>query len=380
MLQTDTALPLPTLPLPVTVYEDLKPKKSANYNFINFIRFISMLGIVWAHVNVLPPSVELNSFLHKTDHPLIIVAFYQVFKFSVISFFLISGFLLGDKLTTVNPSVYFKNRLVSVGRPYFVVFSILLVINAIRFYIFQRPIENVNSFTDIIYENFFSTWLWYLPNYLFCLGTLLFFHKVIYKKRLGLFLFAITLTTSILAVYTHKYEIPHTKALFAFIFYLWLGAYFRRNNFLEKIKKTSTTLLFCLVLVTLCLSCVESSYLYKEDLNIFNILRISNQLYSISMFFFLVKICPEKPKFGIFNPREETYGIYLYHGLLIYFLPKVVTFFNSYLNVQLFSYNSYVYMLVDVVMYITIYMLTTLIVKFLLRFNWGYLRLQRVKN
>lgn len=115
--------------------------------------------------------------------------------------------------------------------------------------------------------------------------------------------------------------------------------------------------------------------LYKYHLNYFNVLRVFNQLYSVAMFAFLVRICKNPPRFKFFNPRKETYGIYLYHGIIMYYIaPKLVILADTYLHIRLYTTNSFIFIPLATAYFVVCYLATTLLVKVLIRFNLGFLK------
>lgn len=90
----------------------LKPEKTrfkADFSFVNWIRFVAMLSIVYEHCldlhdpNTPANYVILNANVHFVENisqaqamPWIV----QPMKFGTICFFLISGYLLGKHLTS----------------------------------------------------------------------------------------------------------------------------------------------------------------------------------------------------------------------------------------------------------------------------------------
>jgi peptidoglycan/LPS O-acetylase OafA/YrhL len=76
----------------------VETNKKYIYPFVDLIRFISMLGIVWAHTDAFPLQVNSFEFLKNIGDVEYFIVFKQIFKFSVVCFFMISGFLLGDNI------------------------------------------------------------------------------------------------------------------------------------------------------------------------------------------------------------------------------------------------------------------------------------------
>jgi hypothetical protein len=344
------------------------------YPFVDLIRFISMIGIVWAHVSVFPITNSGNAELITDDYMVAFIPYKQVFKFAVLCFFMISGFLLGDKISAVNPVSYFKKRFNSTIKPYMVALCMFIALELVRIHIFKRHVTNSDSIIDILRLCLFDTFFWYLPNYLICLAIILVFKRYLKSLYLGASLLCITLLYAAFTVYTTTYSLGHAKVVFAYVFYLWLGTYIRQKNLVPYIYKLNIYYVLAAVVLLFVLSSVESYWLYKHSLNYFNILRIFNQLYSVAMFVLLVKLGSKKRTFGPFHPRKESYGIYLYHGFLIYFIiPKAVIMANEYLGIQIWSTNTWIRLLLMTAYAVICYLTTALFTKILLNLKLAYL-------
>lgn len=354
-------------------------KEVKYYPFINLIRFVSMIGIVWMHTNYYTGYKDERTFLNTVGHIDLYIAFFQVFKFGTICFFLISGFLLGDKIKTGNLINYYRKRIQSTSKPYLFVFSIFVVLYCLRLYLLHRDLPELpnHNFKGIILYCLFESHLWFIPNYLIALLVILIFSKFIIKGWFGCILFALTVLYSVLIVYTVKYHASHTTALLGFIFYLWLGHFVRNNAFLlEKIRNIKIVPFTIILLLVFAISCIESYKLYQNGLDYFNTLRLGNQLYSITMFAFLIRIGNNVQNFGWFNPRKETYGIYLYHAILSGFvMPVILKYLFTHQIFNISVNNIYTYIIYHIIYFGIVYLSTTLIVKTLLRYNLGYLQI-----
>lgn len=354
------------------------PINKLNYPFVDFIRFISMMGIVWAHIPFFEQNETTANILGKIDHPMIYLSFMNFFKFGVFCFFIISGFLLGENLRNTTPRSYVRKRLKIIVKPYIVVSVVFWIFALISNFYIKNNTFSVISALQIFKWNMIYTPLWFIPNYFLALGIILLFYKYIDSKRLGLSLFVIMIIYSVFLVYTPDYQKSHTTALFGFVFYLWLGVFIQRNNVINKILNININFLIFVTLVFFSISIIESYQLYKHNFNtVFSILRFSNQLYSLSMFALLVRICNTPPKFRFLNPRKETYGIYLYHGLITSFLiPFIIEFIDRYFDVKLqywYDYRVSLFIFLFLSFFIFCYVSTTLFVKLLLKYNIGYL-------
>ena len=353
-------------------------KQSINYPFVTLIRFISMIGIVWAHTCLYIGYSNEEDFLNKIGHVELYIPFMQIFKFGVICFFIISGFLLGDKIKTGNLAQYYKRRVQHTFKPFLLVLFIFIIVFVFRIFILHRNLHGIDSITKIVSFCLFQTPLWYLPNYLITLAVTLIFSKYLYSKYFGGLLLLITLLYSIFTVYTIKYQAGYTSAIFGYAFYLWLGINLKyRSNILFKIKKINLASLSILLILSFSLSCLESYKLYQNHLNYFSILRIFNQIYSVIMFIFLVRVCKYNPNFGIFNPKKETYGIYLYHGVLSMGSTAFINHFNVFKAFNLTIPDIYTFMVYHLLFFSIVYFSTTALVKILLKYNFGYLQINK---
>lgn len=345
---------------------DHQTKTEINYPFVDFIRFISMMGIVFAHTDPFPYGTSYYSFLQGMDNPEAYIIYKQTFKFSVICFFMISGFLIGEKVVNIHPFQYFKRRLKATLKPYIIAFAVFVALSYIINPGLLAELNNYISFFRRIYYFIVGTPYWFLPTYLVALFTILLFNKYIDSLKFGAILLIVTAIYTFSTLFADK---DHTTSVFAFIFYLWLGVYVRRKNLLMKIKKIKTYILLLLVTVTFILSCYEAYALFLNNKeHFFNNLRLFNQLYGLVFFILLVKVCPVKPDFWILSPRKETYGIYLYHFLFIAFIfPVFVYLCDKYFGVQYYSQGMYLLLLLGFVKFVVCYILTTLFVKIILR-------------
>ncbi|WP_214229245.1 acyltransferase [Pedobacter sp. B4-66] len=349
-----------------------------NYPFVDFIRFISMMGIVWAHIAFFEENETIANILSKIDHPMIYLSFMNFFKFGVFCFFIISGFLLGDNLKNTTPRVYLKKRLKVIVKPYIVVSIVFWIFSLISHFYIKNNAFSISYALQSIKWNMIYTPLWFIPNYFLSLGIILLFYKYIGSKSFGLILFVILVIYSVFLVYIPGYEKSHTTALFGFVFYLWLGVYIQQRNLIDKILNININFLIFITLVFFSMSIIESYQLYKNNFStVFSILRFSNQLYALSMFALLVRICNTPPKIRFLNPRKETYGIYLYHGFVTAFMiPLFIEFIYRYFDVKLndwYDHRVFLFIFLFLSFFIFCYVSTTLFVKLILKYDIGYL-------
>ena len=102
-----------------------------NYDFIDNIRSVAMISIVMEH------CFSFNEKLYNPTDQLSITTYavvIQFIKFGTISFFLLAGFLIGEKFTTYSPWQYLKRRIDNTIFPWLlwsVIFVLFIVANDI---------------------------------------------------------------------------------------------------------------------------------------------------------------------------------------------------------------------------------------------------------
>lgn len=288
--------------------------KDENFRVSN-IRFISMIGIVAVHSYIFNPGRE-NSY----DDILRLMGI-QFFKFGTLCFFMISGFLIGDKLNKYSPSEFFTRRLRAVGVPWAFWASVFLAMICVNAY-FKGTFE----FLNLVLEVLFRSEYWFVPNFMLALGVLVVFGKYIQSAFLGLFLLCLSLFYS-LNIYWKILPSEHTMSLFGYVFYLWLGMHvaIERLGWIRIIKDLSVVNLILISGLSYILALAESYFVSRfGQSEALNTLRISNQIYGISIFFILLKI--HKPIFPSFtNPVKDTFGIYLIQWIIIYLYSAVAS-------------------------------------------------------
>ncbi|WP_414692260.1 acyltransferase family protein [Pedobacter sp. CFBP9032] len=341
-----------------------------NFDFIDTIRCIAMIGIVMEHCTY-NETYTSTSFTLKY---IVYIGLIQFSKFGTISFFLLAGFLLGSKFTTYSSWEYFKRRLSTVFLPWLIWSLIFLCAILIQkfialnhsgdFHLKKLLIEKI----EMIY---LFTNYWFIINFMFCIAILLCFKKYLYKWWLGGLLLMLSLIYSA-NVYFEWFITSHTVAIFGFIFYLWLGAMLNKywNKIEILIEKIPMHIFVALFLITFCLAVFDIIYLMKlKSDDPYNTLRLSNIIYSIATIFFLFKI-REFNFVKYLKPRETTFGVYLIHYIFVsQLLPEVYRPFQF----PSLQEMSFFYMLLFIASRFIIVYGTTLLTIYLInktRFRW----------
>jgi hypothetical protein len=259
----------------------------------------------------------------------------QLAKFGTVSFFLLAGFLLGDKFAEYTPGQYLGRRFKNTFRPW-IIWSLifLLAIMAksavMAFHIYHDPFNFWTTLLSALKIVYLYSNYWFIINFLICIGILLMFKRRLYSWKLGAALLTCTLFYCV-NVYFEWIEPIHTTALFGFVFFLWLGAQLHKNwEVVErKIRATPYLVFIGFFILSLALSIAEARLLLERNsIEPYNTLRFTNLLYSLAVFALLVKI-RDFNLIAYFKPRETTFGIYLIHYIIIYnILPEILIHMN----------------------------------------------------
>jgi hypothetical protein len=344
--------------------QQVAPK--SDHHFIDFIRFISIIGIVSIHSMFLPKNVSLNDFLHQVGSPTIYVSFISFLRFSVISFCLISGYLLAPKITNDNKFKFYINRIKAIAKPSI----IAILITAIVIYVKEIATGEQSTIMSVINSIVFEGVFWFIPMQVLSLLILMLFITSSKQLWVGITLFTTLIGITLYYVYIKK--LSHVDPVFSlgFVFYFWLGTMFYKWKIIEKIKKTSLPLLICAWVFAFAALNMETILLWKYDYpHLLNNLRVSNQVYGVISFFVLVKISDYFRSFSFLNPRKESFGIYLYHrviGLGLFFILHRL--FDSGIN-----YTAFTSIIFTLAHFIFTYVITTVLVKQLIKWEMFFL-------
>ena len=301
-------------------------QEKKNFDFVDTIRCISMMGIVWEHSAYNGPYIH-DGFSLKH---IVYISLIQLPKFGTIAFFVLAGFLLGSKFTTYSSWEYFKRRLSTIFVPWLIWSLIFITVVLLQLYIVLKDKFDFGKlFVEKIKMTYLYTNYWFIINFLFCIGLLLIFKKYLYKWWLGGLFLLFSLIYSV-NVYFEWFTPAHTTAIFGFVFYLWLGAIANKNW--HRIERTVNNIpypvIIILVIATFIWAVLDIMGLESKSSDPYNTLRISNVIYSIVVILLLFKI----RNFGFIKylkPRETTFGVYLVHYILVTnLLPEVFRPFN----------------------------------------------------
>lgn len=287
----------------------------------------------------------------------------QFTKFGTIAFFLLAGFLIGEKFADYSPSQYLKRRISTTFGPW-VFWSLVYVLGMIitlhvkaRIYHDGRfNLHNILEQTKIVY---LYTSYWFIINFLISISILLIFRKYLYSLYLGsaLLLFTLFYVVNIHYEWTNP---SHTTAILGFVFFLWLGAQLRKHwaNLEMRAAKVPYWILISLTLLTFGISLYEMTKLRGHSIDPFNTLRISNIFFSLVVFALLLRV--KNYRFiNSFKPRQTTYGIYLIHYILLVYLFSEIF---MHLGFDINNLPAPLFVLAKAITFVALYALTWVIV------------------
>jgi hypothetical protein len=274
-----------------------------------------MVAIISVHVTTAPPLTAILA------HRGLSLALATPFKFGTIGFFLVSGFLMGERVDRCDPFQYFAKRTKRIFFSWLAWFSIYAALNFALFVATDNlgrsnPLKSI--YWTLSYCLFYSAY-WFVPNFLIGLATILALRRFLYTLQLGIFLLAINLVY-VVNIYRLWFPSLHTQAIFGFVFYLWLGSYIAHHfdSFNRALSRFPMAIFIILAFATAALSYGETTLLRAlHNPDPLNTLRASNQLFSLSIALLLFKIPrPTWPSF--IDVRRYTFGIYLTHTIITF--------------------------------------------------------------
>lgn len=247
----------------------------------------------------------------------------QAFKFGTIGFFIISGFLVGDRLPASDPLGYLRRRAHRLVPAWALWFGLWVLYTTGRDLLETHGTGiRLDVVASMVEKNSINclTWtpLWFIPNFLVALTCVVMLRRWLNDLRLGAVLLAVNIFYGV-NVYTRWLPSRHTEALFGFVFYLWLGAWCagRKQGIQDWACARSPWWLSFWACVAAGIAIWEITVLAAHNSpDPLNSLRFGNQLYSVLIVILLVRIRRRTwPSF--INVAETTYGVYLIHAVVM---------------------------------------------------------------
>jgi hypothetical protein len=295
--------------------------------FVNNVRFLSMLSVVLVHC-----TVQVHRLQHADRTPLLCQLLILLLKFGSINFFLVSGFLAGERMGQRKPMEYLKQRLRNVCAPWMVwgmLWCAILVLHDFR-HGKLAPLSLhglIPVAAHYIESGIFLTSFWFVPNLMVGLCLLMLLRRWCNDLAIGAILAAFSIFYAV-NVYGQWVPSVHTEAMVGFVFYIWLGTWGARNfaSIQRWLSGIPLRWIVLFALATLLAAVKEAQILaamHAPDET--NTLRITNQFYSLAVTLLLLKMRgPISPRF--IQVRETTFGIYLTHVLSLAIVSSALGF------------------------------------------------------
>jgi fucose 4-O-acetylase-like acetyltransferase len=356
----------------------IAPSRNIHHSFVDIIRVFGIAGIIWAHVPIFAP-VDFTPL--RFDYKSLYFPFMLFWKFGVINFFMISGYLLKGKLEA-DPFAYLKRRLIVVGKPYLIALTIFTL--PYGYHVWRELNVDTSLTSSICYlinKIVLSTSFWFIPSYFVSLTIIVLTRRYIKNFVYGATLFLITLSVAILSVYFPSVSIPHLDILIGYTFFLWLGYTLNNNILIDKIlTKSNFFPLTILAVLGLAVSCVESYKLCAGQYSTyFHILRPSNIAYSVVMFMLMMHLFN-----GIVTPnmllklKSNSFELYLYHPLFAWVIaPKTGLILQDLFDISSFTYSFRYFSINFIITYLFIFIGSYLLVTTLKRskrLRWAFVK------
>ena len=285
------------------------PQSAQGFAFVDNVRFCAMLAVVVTHAKFCVEGVSVHAG----------ILFSTPFKFGTIGFFLVSGFLMGNRFAQAEPVPYLQRRLKNVFVPWLCWLSLTVLVAVLSssadLSVGPRALTLLflhQARLCLMYSPF-----WFVPNLLLGITLLLLVRRSMQELWLGVVLGCCSVFYAV-NIYGRWLPTSHLEALLGFVSYLWLGAFAAAHYdaFCGWMQRVRTGWLVGLVVLTGVASLGEAEWLAKlGSSDPLNTLRISNQLFSVAcvllIFTMQRSLAPRWMKV-----RRYTFGIYLTHWML----------------------------------------------------------------
>jgi peptidoglycan/LPS O-acetylase OafA/YrhL len=282
--------------------------------FVHTVRFWSMAAIIAIHC--VPEAAAVKGISLRWLQLCV-----DPFKFGTIAFFLISGFLMGERLVTSHPLDYFLRRVRTIAAPWTVWLILRVSLKVLADAHYHRASLSTHyavmevALRDLVFC-FRRTPFWFVPNLLIGTACLLIFRRRLHDLRFGAVLLAINLFYTA-NIYLRWLPNSHTDATFGFVFYLWLGAWATRHirRLQEALARVPMPLHILIASIACVFSAMESHHMQSlPGVDPLNTLRLTNQVFSVMMVLLMLRVRRSTwPRFV--DVPANTFGLYLTHPL-----------------------------------------------------------------
>ncbi|HEY1501162.1 MAG TPA: acyltransferase [Acidobacteriaceae bacterium] len=301
---------------PVAAHTAVSNPSDANHLFANNVRFLSMAAVIAEHAISVYPKLH-----HLDAPPLAMLCLVQLLKFGTIAFFLVAGFLFGERIDQYSSLQYYGRRLKNVLLPWVVWYvcycGLRIGTDVVHGLVsFHSPGAFRYLFAECVSGGLLGTPYWFVPNLLIALAVLLIFRRVLRDVRVGA-AFAVVSLLYAANIYGQWIPVQHSRAVLGFVFYLWLGAwaswhFATVNKWLARIP---AVVMLSLIALAIVLAIGEAKMLVSlQSADPMNTLRITNQVFSVLVVLAIMKLRHAAwPRFV--DVRRHTFGLYLTHPI-----------------------------------------------------------------
>ena len=289
------------------------------------VRFWAMVSIIAIHAHSVAGSLVFG---RNWQPGLGVHLLIQPFRFSTIAFFLISGFLLSNRLPKTDSLGYFLRRCKALGMSWSLWFLMLLIAFSLadlaKHTVTRAEIYKPAYLIRQAWGTMNGTSYWFIPCLLVSIALLLVLQPWLERAWVGLGFLAVFLFFAV-NLYFRWLPTEHTKTLIGFTFFIWLGIWWGRNpeRVDRLIKRLGLGGAIAFLLLTLVASCVEGYFIeLRGTADPLNNLRISNALYAVAVIIALSHVKVRTwPSFV--NVGSQTFGVVLVHMPLLFALSQV---------------------------------------------------------
>lgn len=346
-------------------------QEKKNYAQIDTIRFITISIIVWSHSLFPEWHLRVPSTLPESIIKTVVI---QAGAISTVIFFIVSGILIRPKLHRYTLKKYFTERIPRIYAPwlFIVCFNFLLILfhqMSVKQFRNTESLLTLDTGYEIISGLLIYGPYWFVITYLAGMMVMVLFKRYVQNLFFGLALLCIT------ALYSINFHFGwvdtfHTKAIFSYTFFIWLGFQIEGywQQLLIKVRRAKWPLIITGLIITFSIAGYEGYQLYQKGvIDAFGSNRFTNIIFSLLFFFSLIKIGAIK-QINSLQPRRLVYGIYLVNSIVILELSVL---FNTQLN-QLKDMNILNLAVLQLLYFAVVLSLTYVLVRYLAgsRLKW----------
>jgi len=325
------------------------------------IRFLSMCSIVWGHSLLGWESAHFTNLKYTIVQSIIL----QAGHVGTISFFIITGYFLSDKLEQYTVLSFLRHRFRTMILPWFIFLTLFVFIELCKAISINQIINQNIGQTFLLILKLASAFIfhsayWFVPMSILSSITIIYFKRYINKQWFGILFACITLFYSI-NLYHGWLPVNHTKAIMAYTFFIFIGVQLKKNIFKlnSLLAKMHWEVLWTSFALLFLIACYEGARLMGLGCTeAFSSVRLSNCFVSLVLFLILIK-STNLNWVNYFNPRTHVFGVYLIHCIILNQLSAILIHF---MVTQNMFHNIVKSMLIQFSFFVLVFVVTYVIV------------------